>query len=135
MRRFMLFLTPLLLAGCVNDSASYYQNGSDHAVTVRAEQEYFWADDAALYVTLSNLPDCQRRLPLAHEPATEFEVALYQVADNTFVLRSPKGAWQVETATCSMLGAPAKDLAGEKLGSYKIVDDKMVFEPATAAKR
>ena len=36
----------LLLAGCVNDSASYQIEGNDHALTVRVLQDYFWSKNA-----------------------------------------------------------------------------------------
>jgi hypothetical protein len=39
MRKGLILLAPLLLAGCVNESASYYIDGNEHALTVRAEQD------------------------------------------------------------------------------------------------
>ena len=40
---FVPLLAPLLLTGCVNDTASYQIEGNDHALTVRVVQDYFWS--------------------------------------------------------------------------------------------
>ena len=87
MRKALLALTPLLLAGCVDQSASYMINqNNEHAITVRAEQEYFWSDDVTLRLIVSNLPDCQRQYPLATLPIPESEVELYASGENVFTL-------------------------------------------------
>jgi hypothetical protein len=134
MRRTLLVLTPLLLAGCVDQSASYTIDGnSDQALTVRAEQEYFWSDDLTLRLIVSRMPECQRQYPLATLPATESEIELYASGDNVFTLRAGKQAWQVDARTCAQSPAAPQDAPGEKIGSFKIGDEKMVFEPAPAA--
>ena len=133
MRRTLLVLTPLLLAGCVDQSASYTINGnSDQAITVRAEQEYFWSDDVTLRLIVSRMPDCQRQYPLATLPAAEAGVDLYASGDNLFTLRAGKQAWQVDAQTCAQTPVAPQDAPGEKIGSYKIGEEKMVFEPAPA---
>ncbi|HZV67004.1 MAG TPA: hypothetical protein VFG03_19075 [Telluria sp.] len=134
MRRTLLVLTPLLLAGCVDQSASYAIDGnSDQALTVRAEQEYFWSDDLTLRLIVSRMPDCQRQYSLATLAAAEAEVELYASGDNLFTLRAGKQAWQVDAQTCVQTPAAPQDAPGEKIGSFKIGDEKMLFEPAPPA--
>ncbi|MES2151926.1 MAG: hypothetical protein V4508_19275 [Pseudomonadota bacterium] len=134
MRRTLLLLTPLLLAGCVNESASYFVSGNEHTLTVRAEQDYFWQDEVTLKLIAARLPDCQRQFTLGKLPATGLVVELFAAGDNVFTLRAGKQLWQIETQTCTQLAAPAPNALGDPLGSFKLSDDKMVFEAAAPAK-
>ena len=69
MRKTLIVMTPLLLAGCIKQSASYYvSDARDHAITVRAAQEYLWNQDITLTVVASHMPDCQRALKLQKVP-------------------------------------------------------------------
>ena len=131
-----LLLTPLLLAGCVNQSASYYIDGPDHSLTLRAEQQYFWNDALAVKMVAAHLPGCQRQFPLTTLPAAEMQIALYSAGDNVYSLRAGKQVMRVETATCTRLPEPTAEELGELLGTFKLgSENKMVFEknPAAAA--
>lgn len=133
MRRRLLVLTPLLLAGCVDQSTSYTVNGNrDQALTVRAEQEYFWSDEVTLRLIVSRLPDCQRQHPLTTLPVPQVDIELYASGENLFTLRAGKQAWQVDMQTCEQSPAAPQSAPGDKLGSFKLGDEKMVFEPAAA---
>lgn len=133
MRKALLVL-PLLLAGCVDQSASYMINDSnEHALTVRAEQEYFWSDEVTLRLIVSNLPDCQRQYPLTSAPISEADVELYASGENVFTLRTGKQAWQVDLQSCAQTPTAAPAAPGEKMGTFKLGDEKMVFEAAAAA--
>ena len=103
MRRTLILLTPLLLAGCISESTSYMISDRDHAVTLRAEQKYFWKDEVEVRMIISRLPDCQRQLPLASLRASNLEVELFDSGDNVFALRSAGRVWRVETQTCTQL--------------------------------
>ena len=134
MRKALPILTLLLLAGCVDQSASYMINGdNEHAITVRAEQEYFWSDEVTLRMIVSNLPDCQRQYPLTKLPMSEADVELYASGENVFMLHAGKEAWQVDLQSCAQTPAALPAAPGEKLGTFKTGDEKMVFEPAAAA--
>ena len=134
MRKALLVLTSLLLAGCVDQSASYIIDGnSDHALTVRAEQEYFWSDEVSLTLIVSRWPECQRQYPLAKLPIPEVDVELYASGDNVFTLRAGKQAWQVDAQTCAQSPVAPAAATGEKLGDFKLGDVKMVFEAAATA--
>lgn len=129
MRKF-LFLAPLLLAGCVDDSATYYIDGNQHALTVRAMQEYFWKKDVTLDLLASRMPDCQRRIPLGALPISDVEIELFQSGDNVYTLRAGEQAWRVETEGCSELEAP-EQVTGQPLGLFHLDENKkLVFEKA-----
>lgn len=129
MRPLLLFL-PLLLAGCVDDSASYYIDGRQHALTLRATQEYFWKKDVTLELIASRMPDCQRRIPLAELPLADLEVELFESGDGIYTLRAGELSWRVETEGCSEMEAP-EQVTGRPLGLYHLDDHKkLVFEEA-----
>jgi hypothetical protein len=129
MRKFLL-LAPLLLAGCVDDSATYYIDGNQHALTVRAMQEYFWNKDITLDLLASRMPDCQRRIPLGKLPMPDVEIELFASGENVYTLRAGEQVWRVETEGCSEMEAP-EQVTGEPLGLFHLDEHKkLVFEKA-----
>lgn len=137
MRKALLLLTPLLLAGCVKQSASYYvSDARDHAITVRAEQEYFWDKNITLTLVVSRFPDCQRAIPMAKVPLDDVVVELFAKSDDVFSIRSGDQVLQVELQDCTLLPEPPQEAMGDAVGLFRIGErDKMDFEkaPATAA--
>ncbi|HEX9171482.1 MAG TPA: hypothetical protein VF861_02370 [Telluria sp.] len=129
MRLALLLLTPLLLTGCIKESASYYIDGNRHAISLRAQQDYFWSKDVELRVLASRMPDCQRQLVLGRLPIADLEVELFESAENTYVVRAGEQVLQVETAGCSQLEAPAAEATGQRLGAFRLdANKKLVFE-------
>ncbi len=133
MRRILLLLTPLLLAGCIKDSASYYVEGSnDHALTLRAEQEYFWSDAITLTLVASRMPDCQRVFPLSKVAAGEVTVELFASGENVFTVRSGEEIVQIETQGCTQLTLPAEGVSGDAIGTFRLNKKEMAFEKVAA---
>jgi hypothetical protein len=129
MRLALLLLTPLLLTGCIKESASYYIDDNRHAISVRAQQDYFWSKDVELRVLASRMPDCQRQLVLGRMPIAGLEVELFESAENTYVVRAGGQALQVETGGCSQLEAPAAGAPVQRLGAFRLdQNQKLVFE-------
>lgn len=131
MRKTLILLTTMLLAGCVNDSASYYIDGRDHALTIRREQDYFWRDRVKVSLVAARLPDCQRLHELtdiAH--AERVKAELFAAGDNLWNLRLDDRLWQIDTQSCTELtelqNDPKADL-GQPLGSFEVEDGKLVF--------
>lgn len=123
-------LAPLLLAGCVDDSATYYIDGNQHALTVRAMQEYFWNKDVTLDLLASRMPDCQRRIPLGKLPMPDVEIELFASGANVYTLRAGEQVWRVETEGCSEMEAP-EQVTGEPLGLFHLDENKkLIFEKA-----
>ena len=136
MRKTILILTPLLLAGCIQQSGSYFvSDARDHAITVRAEQEYFWNDNVTLKLVVSHFPDCQRQLPLAKANKADLAVELFSNGEGVFTLRSGSDVVQVDTQNCTQLPTPAPDALGDGIGVFSVGPaDKMEFNLAAPAK-
>lgn len=133
-RSTLLLLIPLLLAGCINQSASYYIDGANHSLTLRAEQEYFWNDEVIVKMVAAHMPECQRQFPMTTLPVAELEVELYSGGDNVYSLRVGKQVMRIETLNCTRLTEPSTEELGERLGTFKLdADKKMVFEKAPQA--
>jgi hypothetical protein len=136
MRKTLIVFTLLLLAGCVKQSASYYvSDARDHAITVRAEQEYFWDQNITLTVVASRYPDCQRALKLQKVPAPDVVVELFSSGENVFTIRSGDELKQFEMQGCSELPTPAPNAIGAAVGVFRLADksaDKLDFEKTAA---
>lgn len=129
MRRTPILVSCLLLAGCVNDTASYAIDSNQHALIVKVDQDYFWSDGVAVSVIATRLPDCQRMHRLEPESLTNFELDVYAAGDNNYIVRTAYQAWQVETETCERKLDAAAIEPGERLGGFKFVEKKLVFVP------
>jgi len=133
MRKLLTVLPVLLLTGCINDSATFYADqGRDHSLTVRRQQEYFWSEEARYTLVATRLPDCQRQIPLGELPLEGMRFDLFASGDNQWSVRAGRQVWQLETNACSLLSdeGPA---SGEKLGTYHAEGEKMEFEPVPQA--
>lgn len=134
MRKALLLLTPLLLAGCVDGSASYYVDGAEHTLSVRAAQEYFWDKNVQLKVVLARLPECQRAITLDTVPMEDLSMDLFSPGENVYTLRVGEKVWQFETTACTELPVPAVDAYGAPLGVFHFDEEhKLVFEEAAPA--
>lgn len=129
MRKTLILLTPLLLAGCIKQSASYYVSDTrDHAITVRAEQEYFWDQSMTMTMVVSRYPDCQRAMPLMKVPRDEVAVELFDAGEGIFTVRSGTQVMQVDSLGCTQLPEPAADGYGEPVGVFRLGEEKMQFD-------
>lgn len=132
--RKLIFLAPLLLAGCYNDSATYYADSSqEHTLTVRRQQDYFWSDAGRFTLLATRLPDCQRRIDLAELPLEDTTVELYSEGDNRWALRAGSQVWHVETQSCALVATDSV-ATGTKVGDFKAEIDKLSFVEAGDAK-
>jgi hypothetical protein len=135
MRPPLLLLTPLLLlAGCVNESASYAIDSNDHALTVIVTQDYFWSKQASLHLVASRLPECQRQFDLGKTPLADLNVELFATGDESFLLRSGETMWQVETERCTELPPPSANVRAQPIGVFHLdARKKLVFDRAEGA--
>lgn len=136
MRKSLILLVPLLLAGCIKQSASYYVSETrDHAITVRAEQEYFWSKDITLKVVASRMPDCQRAFPLLKVPADDVAVELFSNGDDIYTIRSDDEVLQIDTRSCTKLPSPPQSALGTAVAVYRVGQGgKLDYEAVGAAK-
>jgi hypothetical protein len=134
MRPLLLLLLPPLLAGCVNESASYVIAGNDHSLTLVVTQDYFWSKQAGLRLIASRLPDCQRQLDLGKAPLADLNVELFSTGEDQFLLRADDEMWQVQTRDCARMPAPSGDVQAQPIGVFHFDGKKkLVFEPAEGA--
>lgn len=133
--RMLLLLTPLLLAGCIKQSGRYYvSDARDHAISVRAEQEYLWDKKITLTVIANRLPDCQRAMSLDKVARDDVAVELFSLGDDVYTIRSGDQLVQFELQNCTVLATPAPNALGSAVGVFRIGEgDKLDFEPAAAA--
>jgi len=132
MRKILIALLPLLLAGCVDDTASYRTNGGNLSITVHRAQEHLWSNDVTVEVVVARQPDCQRRVELGVIPADEVEFELLSPGDDQWYLRAGQQLWQFETLNCTQY-EEAKGQPGQLLGTYKVEAGKLLFEAAKQA--
>ena len=135
MRRTLILLTPLLLAGCIKDSATYYaaEDSKEHAITVRAEQEYFWNEALTISLVAANMPDCQRRCPLdSAASAEELAVELFTNGDGVYTVRSGAQVVQIDTKSCTRLADPAPNALGDPVGVYRFDEERLSFTKVAA---
>lgn len=135
MRKTLIVTTLLLLAGCIKQSNSYYvSDARDHAITVRAEQEYVWDKNITLTVVASRFPDCQRAFKLEKVNAPDVAVELFTSGENVFTVRSGAELKQIDAQTCAELPTPAPNALGEAVGVFRLGEgEKMDFQPAIPA--
>ncbi len=135
MRKTLVLLICVLLAGCVNDTASFYIDGRDHALSLRRQQAYFWQSQADIALVAARLPECQRQHPLGGAALDDLKVELFDAGDGLWNVRMDKRLWQIETEKCTGLTEleydPKTDL-GRPVGAFVVEDGKLIFEAAPA---
>lgn len=131
MRRIWILLAPLVLAGCIKDSATHYIDGNEQTLSVRVAQEYFWKDAVDVTVVAARWPDCQRQFDFGELPVAGMDLELFAAGENVYSLRAGQRVWQLEMRNCTML-TPAPEALGEPVGVFRMGEDKYVFEKAAA---
>lgn len=130
--RFLPLLALPILAGCVNDSASYQNENRDISVTLIRQQRWLWDKKVDAAVVVSRLPDCQRRHPM--EPLSpSARVELWQPGPGTFVIRRTGAMILTESQTCEgwqVLEEEPPGGLGRQLGTFQQEGGKLSFVAA-----
>ena len=124
MRNVFILLAPLLLAGCVDQAASY-SDADDRTLVMHAEQTHFWNKALDLQLVAAQLPDCQRLFDLGTLPPERVDITLYSNGDGVYTLQSGKQVWRIETRTCGQL--PPGAVSGTPVGAFRMLGDRLVF--------
>lgn len=133
-RSALLLIVPLLLAGCMQETASYMVDGSEHTISLRAEQDYFWSDAVALKLVVANLPECQRQFPMTTVPTSSVEVEVYGAGEGVYSMRVGAQVMRIDMQSCTRLTEPTPQELGQRVGTFRVgTDKKLVFEKAPDA--
>lgn len=136
MRKILILSMSILLAGCVNDTASYLIDGASNALTVRREQPYFWKGEVDVSLVATRLPDCQRLHALASAPKDDMKVELFNAGEGLWNVHLGDQLWQVSTQNCNDMTElqydPKADM-GQAIGTFVVHDGKLEFDAAAAA--
>jgi hypothetical protein len=128
MRNAFILLAAAMVAGCVDEAATY-SDANDRTLVMHAEQEHFWDKALSLQLVAANLPDCQRRYTLGSLPAERVDIMLYANGNGVYTLQSGKQMWRVETNTCGELAPPSAP-SGQPLGAFRMLGDRLMFVQA-----
>jgi hypothetical protein len=128
----------LLLAGCMNESATLSLDGKDQSLTLQAKQPWFWDQRVDLELVMSRLPDCQRRSRLVAAMPAEIALEVFRPAEGEFaepilILRQGGGHYALGLASCELQAfkaAPQKP--GALLGTFRMQGQRLKFNAAPA---
>lgn len=126
----------LLLAGCMQDSASYPLAGDNHAISLVRYQNWPWQRTVDLDVVAIRLPDCNGGLRVREVPR-DAELALYEppaeYAEPILILRVQQRHFAVSTTSCRVqeFKEPPAD-PGRLLGRFRERDGHLGFLPESA---
>ncbi|MDT3736659.1 MAG: hypothetical protein ROZ00_10565 [Denitratisoma sp.] len=129
----------LLLAGCMNESATLSLDGKDHSLTLQAKQPWFWNQRVDLELVMSRLPDCQRRSRLDAAMPAEIALEVFrpeagEFAEPILILRQGRRHYALGLANCELQAfkaAPQKP--GALLGTFRMQGQRLKFSAAPAA--
>lgn len=127
------FLLPVflpLLAGCVNDSASY-PFGTEQSLTLIREQSYFWDEEIRRAMVVMNLPQCAVRYKLPADNGKAGKMQVFRTEGGDFVMQDGLGQYRATVANCNMsLEGRSNETPGELIGSFEpSPDGRMRFIP------
>lgn len=129
-----LLASSLLLAGCVNDTASYRSEAEGElSVVLARRQDWFWQDSGRLVVTVSRLPQCQGGLEIKGVPLST-DYLLYaappEYPEPLLILEIEDRHFAIGTESCRVqeFDETPPDL-GRRLGVFAEKDGRLRFQP------
>ena len=131
---------PLLLAGCMNESATYYLDGREQSLTLQAKQPWFWDQRVDLEVVLSRLPDCQRGGGRGAPSPAEIARGVLRPgggksAEPILIPRRGGRHYALGLANCELQAfAAAPQKPGALLGAFRMEGRQLKFNAAAAPK-
>lgn len=129
----------LLLAGCLEGTASLRLGANDHALTLQARQPYFWSQAVELEAVMSRQPDCHRRSRLDAGTLGDIKVDVFRPNEGEFaepilILKQGAAFYAVSTANCEMQKFKTPPVnPGTRLGAFQQEGKKLNYVAAPAA--
>lgn len=125
-------LLAMLLAGCVNDTASYLVDGSkEHTIMLHRVQQWLWQDTVALTIATSRMPECRGGIDIEDVPRNarpELYQAPPEYAEPIYILKIGDRHYAISTLSCRVQEfEQAPENLGTKLGVFAEQDGKFAF--------
>jgi hypothetical protein len=128
MKRWILPLLLLLIAGCAKEPAAYLIAGSEIAITVERIKPNFWSSGWELDLIVRQHPNCQRRHHLKPTKSDKVKVEVYTPQRGVFILRQAKRWYITDLRTCAMNVFPdPPPEPGELVGTFTEKDGVFTF--------
>jgi hypothetical protein len=124
-----------VLAGCVQDTASYVIGGErNHAITVARAQKWFWSDAVDVSIIAAHQPECLGGIDVRDVPRMT-ELVLHQAPDEyaepIYILTVEGDHYAVSTVSCRVQKFPqAPAETGPVLGRFAEEDGRLRFVAA-----
>jgi hypothetical protein len=127
----------MLLAGCIDDSASLQTDGRERALSLIRNQPVFWQPTLELYLVITRLPECQRRHLLESPDGRDSKIQIFETESGTYLLNEGKNWYQADTDACTLETkqpvAPTEQ--GKLLGTFEEDENgKLAFTATLPAK-
>lgn len=135
MKRMILAMAALLLAGCGSEMASYLISGREVNMTLERTKPYFWSSAWELTLIVRLDPVCQRRHKLRNVASNALRVDVYSPEKGVFILRQGKRWYVTQLNTCELQqfgGEPPEP--GEPVGAFMTKGGEFKFVPAVEEK-
>lgn len=138
MKRWMLLIPFVpLLAGCLQDTASFAVDARDHAITLVRNQVWPWESTVDVEVMVLRMPECNGGGSIKAVPE-DAVYSLYRAPDEypepIFMLKVEQRVFAVSTQSCRLQEfGQMPDNLGQALGQFKVVDGKFQFVAAGKA--
>ncbi len=132
-----LFVLPLLAACSDQRAMMPIEAGGLHNLTLIRETVFPWDNFAKYAIIAYNMPHCTRRHALP-DASLNTRIEIYSPGNRAWIVRYAGGKrmYVVETRTCEgfaeLKEEPATGL-GEKLGTFVMKNDVLIFRPEEKA--
>ncbi len=114
----------LLLAGCVDESASVALDSGGRVLTLNVRRDAPWIDRTDVEIVASALPECQRRTRLEAVPARSLRLEVFRApeavyAEPILILREGARHYALGLANCEVQRFPAPpQRLGQPVGAF-----------------
>lgn len=138
--RLLPALSLLLLAGCKMQTGSY-QIDAGKSLTLQRTTQFFWSSKVERWLTVSRMPDCQRKHRLDDDSGKRFSaVEVRRIDEQNYQIDDDGSLYLANLEQCTLTALPEKTAReGEPLGKFTAASgDKLPFtavpQPAAAPK-
>lgn len=120
-------LVSLLLGGCKMQTGSHHIDHS-RSFTLQRTTQYFWSRNVERWLTVSRMPDCQRKHRLDDDASKQFsEIRIRHIDDNTYQIQDGKTLLLANLEQCTLTPIDkAAEQQGTLLGKFAESQEKSI---------